>query len=107
MGVTSLLIVRVDTRFSDFLNLQIGVRIFNFGLTESVGEKEVDNMGREGLSDFPDLGFWELWVHNEVQYQFSNQFGELRFTISDTILFSEFLVALGGVNEVAIHNLPN
>ena len=29
------------------------------------------------------------------------------FTISDTILFSEFLVTLGGVNRVARHNLPN
>ena len=39
----------ISTDFSYFSDLRSGVQIFNFGLTELVGEKEVNNMGRDSL----------------------------------------------------------
>ena len=57
----------IDTHFSVFFNLRTGAQIFNSCLTELVGEKDVNNMGRDSLLRFPDLRFGELWVHNKVQ----------------------------------------
>ena len=45
----------ISTDFSYFSDLRSGVQIFNFGLTELVGEKKADNMGRDSLLQFPDV----------------------------------------------------